>query len=221
MLPDNTTMSHESARTLSAHVSRARDEYHDLGFTVLRRVLPEPAVWSDRLLKHERSGSEPAPTRIDESYQRYSILDRFAIDKVLPAVGDLYRSLVPALRQITTQQIVESPYPRSAYYMKIYHAGGMQAWHQDSNGVTVLLYLTSHHDSGGTVIRTLRGTEVTVQPEAGAILLMQGRRCTHRADVVTQGPKVLCPFNYYEAGAVDRPPEIDDFVFGTGPSAAR
>jgi len=163
-----------------------------IGHTVLRHAIKECRDWLLQVYVHVERTDAPGPAVIDQRAQRYQVFDRFHIDLILPSLGLFYYAFLPTVRVVTQQDAVVSPHERSAYSVKLYRPpNGVQGWQYDSNGITVLLYLTDNPRSGTTIITGVDSKECTVSPEADSIRLMRGRECYHRAAPVSHAAKVV------------------------------
>ncbi len=196
-------------------------EYLEQGFTVLDNMVPLAASWKESILNSKDLrevyvSEEKRKVAAGKGSLKYAALDRFQTDSVVSELNDYYEKLVEILIQITHQEVITSPYERTAYYSKVYrNKGDEQGWHYDTNGLTVIIYLTNNQDSGRTEIEKLDGSgTLFVAPKAGSILIMQGRRCWHRAEPIMSGIKVICPLNYYTGRAEPRDSRLDDIIFG-------
>lgn len=208
---------------MNVDVSRHRQSYANLGYTVLREFVPNATAWYERVLASGKAwdvytAQERREVRAGDGFLKYRAMDRFLADHVLPELGGLYFDTLSTIRELAHPEASTSPYERTAYYVKIYDPpDGQQGWHYDTNAITAILYLSSHPQTGYTAITSLDGTGVhVVKPEAGSLLLMQGRECWHRAEPTTSGTKVICPLNYYIGPAEPRDPRLDSIIFGPG-----
>jgi hypothetical protein len=206
--------------------SQWRQEYQTRGFTVIETAVVDwvAETWKRVFEAYVESGRA---RRIDVKDERgevadgiggrlfYDLIDGVSCEKLVPDMLKLYRRLPTSLCQITQQAVICSPYERSKVCAKIYPAGGgQQGAHFDTNGITVILYLTSNED-GCTVIKPLDGgEEVAVKPRAGNLLLMRGRECWHHAAPAIAKPKVISAWNYYVEGDTWRPEWLDDQIYG-------
>ena len=198
-----------------------REEYHRDGFTVIDDVVTTAADWRDLvlaspLLSAVYTPQEKRTVAAGEGYNLHRVLDRFETDATLPTVRELYRDVLERAKEIAGPQASSSPYARSAYYVKVYDPpAGQQGWHFDTNDVSGVLYLTSHTQSGATVVTSLDGVIHRLQPRAGSLLLLQGTKCWHRADAVLDRPKITLLLNYYLGTPAPRHPELDTIIFGS------
>jgi hypothetical protein len=145
----------------------------------------------------------------------------------LPELVTLYRAILPLVATITSQDVVLSPHMRSDINIKVYPAGGgTLGEHRDTNGITVLLFLTtnkeaplrlqlprSHPSKGDWIDRR------SIHAEAGTLLVMKGRECVHDCEPTVSERKVTVVLNYYVRGDTWRHEAFDDFVYdGVDPS---
>lgn len=128
----------------------------------------------------------------------------------LPPLSIYYRAWLPLVAAVTGQDVVLSPHRRSAISVVSYHPGGDEMeGHFDTNGISLLLYLTTNPEGGETEFHEGDGRILRVKPEAGTVMLFQGRRLWHRSCPVFGSPKVSCAMNYYHAGDTERPVGVD------------
>jgi hypothetical protein len=167
------------------------------------------------------------PEHLDEGGPTHAFLiDTMALgllgDDIKDALFDAYAWMVGPLRTLTGLDVQLSPFARSKVTIKQYPAvTGQQGWHYDTNGLTVLTYLTD--GGGGTEfyplsnVRMLDGKYLgpsTIQlPRAGDTLIMRGRLVRHRALIGDVPKQVIC-WNYYEGGDCWRPEHMDATVYG-------
>lgn len=200
-------------------------DYERAGFTVLRDMISIPTAdrWRAAFESAFESGHGHSVDVADERGEtasgiggrlRYDLLDGIQCERLLPDMIQRYEQLTSTLSIITRQKIIVSPYPRSKVCGKGYPVnGGQQGWHFDTNGVTVIVYLTSNAD-GQTVMISLDEENVSVAPRSGSILLMQGRKVWHCGAPVKEKPKLISCWNYYVDGDTWRPEGIDDQIYG-------
>lgn len=206
-----------------------RNEYEHRGFTVLR-IVPDGVAtrWGNLIRMAIESGRRGK--RIDVKDDRgevaagiggrlyYDLIDGIDCEEIVPGMVDTYLTMPALLSVITGEDVVASPYPRSKVCGKLYPAdGGQQGWHFDTNGITVLAYLTTNID-GATEMNPIDGGEEFVHPKAGSLLIMQGRKVWHRAGAAMAAPKIVSPWNFYVNGDTSRPEGLDDEIYGSRPS---
>ncbi len=203
------------------NITPYRHQFIEEGYTLIDNQVPNPVKWRGQILnsidlKEVYVPENKRKVAAGKGSLKYAALDRFQLDKVIKEIHTYYHSLVELLTLVTNQNIITSPYDRSAYYAKVYKSkGDEQGWHYDTNGLTVILYLTDNTLSGRTEIERLNDKKrVFVNPKAGSMLVMKGRECWHRAEPIESGLKVICPLNYYVDVAEERDPRIDDIIFG-------
>lgn len=200
---------------------KAQKRYRETGFFVIESALDGAQEIADRITQRVAEESEiyvPEEARVvaaGRGFLRHKALDRFKCDEAAPAVGRLYADMLRDIREITQKELINSPYPRSAYYAKVYDPpDGQQGWHFDTNDVSVIVYLTSNPSDGGTEIQSLDGVTRVVQPVAGRILVLDGTACWHRAAPVIASRKTTLLLNYYTEPVATRDPRLDSIIFG-------
>ena len=195
--------------------------YQSRGFVVLPDVFPIARRWRDTVEEHRDTLNrvryvDPAGehTAGVGGSLHYDIGDGFWCDRYLRDIETVYSMAATHAERVVGAPLDLSPMRRSRYVVKVYpEPHGEQGWHFDTNGVTALLYLSTNVDAC-TRVRGLDHVEYTVFPRQGDLLLMQGRRCWHRADPARFDPKVVIPFNLYLQGEHDRPSGLDDIIYG-------
>jgi len=211
---------------LRLNLNLHRSEYEVLGFTVLD-VIPEDIAlaWGEAIVfaihnpgRGRRIDVEDPRGEVGEGIGGrlyYDLVDGIDCEEVVPSMVDAYRILPALLSAVTGLDVVVSPYQRSKVCGKRYPAGGgEQGWHFDTNGITVVAYLSTNED-GPTIIRPLDGSpEQHVFPKAGSLLLMQGRKVWHKGGRAIAEDKTISPWNYYVEGDTWRPPGLDEQIYG-------
>ncbi|MDF4002667.1 hypothetical protein P3W33_04530 [Luteibacter sp. PPL552] len=150
------------------------------------------------------------------------------VRRFLPELTAVYHAALPLVSAVTSQDVVVSPYPRSDVNIKVYPpGGGTLGEHYDTNGITVLLFLTTNreaplrmqvprsHPSRGrwTERRDIHATE-------GSLLVMKGREVLHDCEPTIRERKISVVLNYYVRGDTWRHAAFDDFVYdGVAPPA--
>lgn len=201
-------------------------EYKDRGLTILRGFLPTEVAsrWVADILHARDEGHGKMVVVEDERGEqasgiggnlRYEVVGGHDCARLLPEVMAVYHCLPALLSVITEQDVVVSPYPRSAVVAKIYRAAGFgQGWHFDTNGISALLFLTDNSE-GATMVNPLTGGHTeSILPAAGSLIVMRGREVWHRAGYMTKETKVMLPLNFYVNGDTWRPGDIDDLIYG-------
>jgi hypothetical protein len=145
----------------------------------------------------------------------------------LPELAAVYGALLPLVAAITNQDAVVSPYERSDINIKVYPpGGGTLGEHYDTNGITVLLFLTSNceaplrmqiprsHPSRGAWIEPR-----SIHATAGSLLVMKGREVLHDCEPTISEQKMTVVLNYYVRGDTWRHEGFDEFVYdGVSPA---
>jgi hypothetical protein len=203
---------------LRLDLNRHCAEYHALGFTVID-VIPEDIAlaWGRGIVASISAGNGQRMDTTDSGGEPlyYDLIDGIDCAQAVPSMVDVYRTMPALVSVLTGADVVTSEYPRSKVCGTRYPAGGgRQGWHHDTNGITVVAYLSTNED-GATIAHPLDGSpERRVLPRAGSLLLMQGRRVWHCGDQVNAAEKVISAWNYYVAGDTWRPPGLDDELYG-------
>jgi hypothetical protein len=145
----------------------------------------------------------------------------------LPELTAVYHAVLPLVAAVTSQDVVLSPHDRSDVNIKVYPAGGgTLGEHYDTNGVTVLLFLTtnreaplrmqvprSHPAKGDWIERR------DIYARAGSLLIMKGREVLHDCEPTKCEKKISVVLNYYVRGDTWRHEDFDAFVYdGIKPS---
>jgi hypothetical protein len=172
-----------------------------------------------KLVDHHGRGTDA----VSDSGGRYlhHIFEGDDIRLHLPELTAVYHAVLPLVSSITSQDVVLSPYPRSDINIKVYPpGGGTLGEHYDTNGVTVLLFLTTNreaplriqiprsHPSKGkwTERRSIYAT-------AGSLLVMKGREVLHDCEPTIRERKISAVLNYYVRGDTWRHESFDSFVY--------
>lgn len=145
----------------------------------------------------------------------------------LPELMAVYRAILPLVAAVTSQEAVLSPYPRSDVNIKVYPpGGGTLGEHYDTNGITVLLFLTDNREAPLRMqiprAHPSRGAWVerrTIHARAGTLLVMKGREVLHDCEPTVSERKISVVLNYYVRGDTWRHASFDDFVYdGVAPA---
>lgn len=200
----------------------AKEQFEKLGFYVWRgfikdtaaRKLTEDFTASNRFANVFKS-EEERNVSSGRGYSKHAAIDRFGVDEIAPSVGKMYADILPVAAHLSGRALIASPYDRSAYYVKRYlPPDGQQGWHFDTNCLSVILYLTDNED-GWTEIRCLDGKTRFVAPEAGALMILDGKNRWHRALPVQSAEKITVILNYYFPDHPARVEHLDSLIFGT------
>ncbi|NID16174.1 hypothetical protein [Luteibacter yeojuensis] len=182
----------------------------------IERLIGEGRV---KLVDHQGLGTEA----VSDSGGRYlhHIFEGDDIRRHLPELTAVYQAVLPLISSMTSQDVVLSPYPRSDINIKVYPpGGGTLGEHYDTNGVTVLLFLTTNreaplrmqiprsHPAKGqwTERRSIHAT-------AGSLLVMKGREVLHDCEPTVNERKISAVLNYYVRGDTWRHESFDSFVY--------
>lgn len=214
-------------------INKHRYEYFYNYLTVIRNLIPESVC--DRLagkvndtiksgkidlVNHENLGTD-AVSDLGGKYLHH-IFKGPDIREHVPELECIYHAILPIIQSITCADVVVSPYPLSDINIKAYPAGGgALGLHYDTNGITVLLYLTSNKEA------PLRAQLNRAHPskkepwieykelyaEKGSLLVMQGRKVLHDSEPTVSEQKLSVVYNFYEKNDTYRHEDFDDFVY--------
>jgi hypothetical protein len=207
-------------------------EYHYDYVTVVDGIMPDDLCAALRaridrcidqqrvtLVDHEGKGT----TAVSDTGGRYlhHIFQGDDVRRDLPELVAVYHAVLPLVAAVTSQHVVLSPYPRSDINIKVYPpGGGTLGEHYDTNGITVLLFLTTNREAPlrMQVPRTHpargRWTEQrAIHARAGSLLIMKGREVLHDCEPTVSEQKISVVLNYYVKGDTWRHPDFDRFVY--------
>lgn len=198
------------------------EEFNRAGFFVVPDCIEPPAAlaWGRKIKRSRRLRhiATPEYERVVDagggSNEHWS-LDSGELQSLVPEIEDIYHSVYRDYIQPLHPAAIASPYPRSKFYVKVYRPpGGAQGWHYDTNSYSGILYLTNNAGDGATEVISRLGSTELILPEAGKLLVLDGRRCWHRATTTTRSSKVTVLLNYYDKGHRPRDPMTDVLLFG-------
>jgi hypothetical protein len=122
---------------------------------------------------------------------------------------------------VTNTDTIVSPYEQSEINIKAYPpGGGTLGEHYDTNGITVLLFLTTNkeaplrmqiprfHPNKGKWIENK-----SIYANQGSLLVMKGREILHDCEPTVYEQKLTVVLNYYEEGDTWRPEQFDNSVY--------
>lgn len=151
------------------------------------------------------------------------------IRSLMPELYGVYVALPHYLSVLTSQEVITSPYPESDISMRVYPpGGGTIGWHKDTNGISVLLYLTTNTEGALVMeiekeIPPFEKTHVVTEKvlaRAGSLIALQGRRVRHYVEPMQHETKMSVILNYYVQGDTWRPENFDKFIYdGVDPNA--
>lgn len=223
--------------SLTRHVR----EYHYDYVTVLPGVMSKPQSsilvarieqlideGSVKLVDHTGMGTSV----VSDAGGRYLhyIFEGSDVRRHFPELGVLYRAILPVVAAITSQDVVLSPHQRSDVNIKCYPpGGGTLGQHFDTNGITVLLFLTTNQEAPLRMQiprwhpldkDSTEGRDVYA--EAGSLLVMKGREVLHGCVPTVLERKMTVILNYYVRDDTWRDEGFDDFVYdGKDPGQAK
>lgn len=140
----------------------------------------------------------------------------------LPELNAIYHSIVPLISLITCSDAVISPYPLSDINIKAYPpGGGTLGLHYDTNGITVLLFLTENTEAPlrMQIERSHPSKKENwiehknIYAKKGALLVMQGRKTLHDSEPTITEQKLSVVYNFYERHDTYRHEDFDGFVY--------
>jgi len=220
-------------------VNKHRREYfYDL-LTVITSVLPDElcdglanrvqqVIAEDGvdLVEHRDLGTD-AVSDLGGEYKHH-IFKGADVRKHLPELTAVYHALLPLISIITHTDTVVSPYPASDVNIKADPpGGGALGLHYDTNGITVLLFLTTNQEAPlrYQIERSHPSRKKPwvkhgkIHARKGALLIMQGRKVLHDCEPTVEEQKLSVVYNYYERHDTYRHPDFDNFVYyGARPS---
>ena len=149
----------------------------------------------------------------------YRVVTGDVIQAEAGAIYTLYTSsdLLTWIREVTgIKDVGRSPHLRSAVNINCLDTCGQRyPWHNDAVPFTVLLFLTTLPEPAGGefLIRTGPDDVVTVRPESGLLLLMDGKRCAHAVAPLLEDAYRLSVPMVFPAVPTRRPAGLDDFLY--------
>jgi hypothetical protein len=159
--------------------------------------------------------------RSAEHVLRYRVVPGDVVRDEWPELFALYES--PALRDWVARvtgasAIYNSRNLRSAVNINAMgERGEVYRWHTDAAGFTLLLYLSdsAEGDGGELELRPPRAAEIiSFRPAAGAVVLMDGTRCEHRAaPVLRPHERISIPMVFTTRPDDTRPAGLDDYLY--------
>lgn len=192
----------------------------DMCDTLRKRINEIIAQGRVKLVDHCGLGT----TAVSDAGGRYfhHIFQGADVREHLPELVALYHAILPLVAAVTNRDAIVSPHSRSDINIKVYPVGGgTLGEHYDTNGITVLLFLTtnreaplrmqiprSHPGSGAWIERKC------INATAGSLLIMKGREVLHDCEPTVTEQKMSVVLNYYVRGDTWRHEDFDEFVYG-------
>ncbi|WP_395608004.1 hypothetical protein [Pseudomonas sp. B22129] len=171
-------------------------------------------------VRHQSQGTD-AVSDLGGAYNHH-IFKGDDIRRHLPELTAIYHSLVPLVSLVTHTDVVVSPYPLSDINIKAYPpGGGTLGLHYDTNGITVLLFLTTNREAP-LRMQVERSHPAQKNPwvehrrifaTKGSLLIMQGRKTLHDSEPTVNEQKLSVVYNYYERHDTYRHEDFDNFVY--------
>ncbi|ELC3720843.1 hypothetical protein RJE73_001842 [Salmonella enterica] len=140
----------------------------------------------------------------------------------LPELNAIYHAITPLISLITCTDAIVSPYSLSDINIKAYPpGGGTLGLHYDTNGITVLLFLTDNNEAPlrMQINRSHPARKETwtdhkkIFARKGALLVMQGRKTLHDSEPTITEQKLSVVYNFYERHDTYRHEDFDNFVY--------
>ena len=188
--------------------------------TLARRVNSIMAVQGVDWVKHQGPGTD-AVSDLGGVYNHH-IFNGDDIRRYVPELTAIYHSLVPLISLITHTDTVVSPYPLCDINIRADPpGGGTLGLHYDTNGITVLLFLTTnqeaplcmqierHHPSQEKPWIQYR----RIYASKGSLLIMQGRKTLHHSEPTVTEQKLSVVYNYYERHDTYRHEDCDTLMY--------
>ena len=150
----------------------------------------------------------------------YGVVNGDQIETGAPLLFAAYTSpeLLSWIRVVTGDPTVSrSPHRRSAININSLMQPGQQyPLHRDAVPYTALLFLSDVPASAGGefLIDSLRGERRTIQPSAGAFVLMDGASCPHGASPLREAAVRLTMPMVFPAAHLERPEGLDEYLYG-------
>jgi hypothetical protein len=161
--------------------------------------------------------------RSPEHVLRYRVVPGDVVHEQWPELFALYESatLRDWVAQVTgATAIYNSRNLRSAVNINAMgEPGEVYRWHTDAAGFTLLLYLSdsAEGDGGELELRPPHALEViSFRPTAGAVVLMDGTRCEHRAaPILRPHVRISIPMVFATVADDTRPAGLDDYLYSS------
>jgi hypothetical protein len=215
------------------NIDKHRCEYFTDYVTVIDQLLSEEICAKLRAKVNEVIDKELVPLVDHQGLGADNVLDaggRYLhhifrgpdIRKYLPELDAVYHAILPIISLVTLSDAVLSPYEQSDINIKVYPAGGgTLGEHKDTNGITVLLFLTTNREAPLRMqIPRMHPSQKeawierkNIYAQAGSLLIMQGREILHDCEPTVTEQKMSVVLNFYKKGDTWRPKEFDDFVY--------
>lgn len=144
------------------------------------------------------------------------------IKQHLPELNAIYHAILPLISLVTCTDTVVSPYSLSDINIKAYPpGGGTLGLHYDTNGITVLLFLTENKEAPLRMqIERCHPSKKEpwiehkkIYAKKGSLLIMQGRKTLHDSEPTITEQKLSVVYNFYERQDTYRHEDFDNFVY--------
>jgi hypothetical protein len=223
-------------------IDKYRSSYHHDYVTVIPNILPKNICAELRkrvndvidqgfitLVDHQGKGTDT----VSDSGGRYlhHIFKGEDVREYLPELTAVYHSLLPLVNMVTCSDVIVSPYPRSDINIKVYPpGGGTLGEHFDTNGITVLLFLTTNREAPLRlqIPRSHPSKKESwiereqIYADEGSVLIMRGREVLHDCAPTVTEQKMTVVMNFYKRTDTWRPAQFDSFVYdGIDPESGK
>ena len=176
---------------------------------------------------------------------KYRVINGDEIQNRLPAIQELYESVLRVVRREINQNVVPLSNRIVRVNINITPAGGAYRWHYDRNAVTAILYLNEVEGGEieaypnyrlllpgarasrmqGYLDRLLQldivlrafGQKNTIAPRSGLLIIMRGDRCLHSVRPVSGNSERLCVVMSFDFpdAAFPQELELDPYLYSS------
>lgn len=222
--------------------SNKQTQFWEQGYVVLENLFPDSVIkeWHDFVNYHSPLLNVEGINHIHKKFDKPNLEARDAAGEYkftsidgrkcfeFQGVREYYVCMTNFLSLFSGLDIVPSWDKQSAVTFMNYTApGGQIVPHYDTNGFTLLIYLTSNEDEGATMLYPLTslrptllgepdeiiGKPVFIYPKVGTAVFFQGRRCWHQSLPVFKNDKISSVWNYYEKNDNWRPADVSKRLY--------
>lgn len=143
------------------------------------------------------------------------------IRNYLPGLKAVYHALLPLVSMVTRSDVIVSPYPRSDINIKVYPPGSDAGGLYDTNGIAVLLFLTTNKEAPLRIqIPRSDPSEKegwierkNIYAEEGSILIMRAREILHDCEPTITEQKMMIVLNFYKRDDIWRPSQYHSLTY--------
>jgi hypothetical protein len=202
---------------------RLRQKFARDSYVICHEVIAadDATTFRDRALQVAAAHARRIEQQSAGHVLRYRVVTGDVIREQWPEVFALYTSarMGDWVRDVTAaERIFPSSHMRSAININaLGEPGEIYRWHHDAAGFTLLLYLTDSalEDGGALELQPPdRAETITILPESGMAVLMDGTRCLHRAaPILRQHQRISIPMVFTTTADHARPAGLDDYLY--------